>query len=68
MNGNDGVLQSQLATAALDSGPCTVTARQANEQWSQTAAVVVICQSVTAFVMGKLRLLDALIRRILPVH
>ena len=43
--------------------PWTVdTARRANEQ-IQTAA-----DDVTAFVMGKLRLLDALIRRILPVR
>ena len=52
---------SSLHVSALDTDPYTV--QRANELWIQTAAV-----DVTAFVMGKLRLLDALIRRILPVR
>ena len=54
-------MHRSLDVAALDTGPYTV--RQANEPWIQTAAV-----GVTAFIMGKLRVLDALIRRILPVR
>jgi len=52
---------SSLHVSALDTDP--YTAQRANELWIQTAAV-----DVTAFVMGKLRLLDAVIRRILPVR
>jgi len=52
---------SLLHASALDTDP--YTAQQANEPCIQTAAV-----DVTAFVMGKLHLLDTLIRRILPVR
>jgi len=52
---------SSLHVSTLDTDP--YTAQWANELWIQTAAV-----DDTAFVMGKLRPLDALIRRILPVR
>jgi len=54
-------MHRSLHVAALDTGP--YTAQWANEPWIQTAAV-----DVMTFVMGKLRLLDVLIIRIIPVR